>query len=38
MNLNISRYREFDSVTEHIADPTLKVIIKCKDHPSILAI
>ena len=30
-NLNISRYSEFDPVTENIADPP-------KDHPSILAI
>ena len=37
-NLNISRYSEFDSVTENIADPTLKAIFKYKDHPSILAI
>ena len=27
-NLNISRYSEFDSVTENIADPTLKAILK----------
>ena len=33
-NLNILRYKEFDSVTENIADPTLKY----KDHPSILGI
>ena len=37
-NLNISRYSEFDPVTENIAYPTLKVIFKYKDHPSILAI
>ena len=37
-NLNISRYSEFDLVTENIADPTLKAIFKCKDHPSTLAI
>ena len=37
-NLNISRYSEFDHVTENIADPTLKAIFKYKDHPSILAI
>ena len=37
-NLNISRYSEFDPVTENIADPTLKAIFKYKDHPSILAI
>ena len=37
-NLNISRYREFDPVTENITDPTLKAIFKYKDHPSILAI
>ena len=33
-NLNISRYSEFDSVTENIFDPTT---FKYKDHPSILA-
>ena len=37
-NLNVSRYSEFDPLTENIADPTLKAIFKCKDHPSILAI
>ena len=37
-NLNISRYSEFDTVTENIADPTLKAIFKYKEHPSILAI
>ena len=37
-NLNISRYSEFDTVTENIADPTLNSIFKYKDHPSILAI
>ena len=38
VNLNSSRYSEFDPVTENIADPTLKAIIKYKDHPSIIAI
>ena len=38
MNLDISRYSEFDPVTESIADPTLKAIFKYKDHPSMLAI
>ena len=33
-NLNISRYNEFDSVTKNIADPTLKAILKYKDHRS----
>ena len=37
-NLNISRYSEFDPVTENIADPTFKAIFKYKDHPSKLAI
>ena len=39
-NLNISRYNEFNPVTENIADPTVKAIFKYKDHayPSILAI
>ena len=37
-NLNISRHNEFNPFTENIADPTLKVIFKYKDHPSMLAI
>ena len=37
-NLNISRYSEFDSITENTADQNLKAIFKYKDHPSILAI
>ena len=37
-NLNISRYIEFDPVTENITDPTLKAIFKYKAHPSILVI
>ena len=37
-NLNISRYSEFDSVTENVADLTLKAIFKYIHHPSILAI
>ena len=37
-NLNISRYSEFNPVTENIADPTVKAIFKYKDHPSIIAI
>ena len=37
-NLNISRYSEFDPVTENIADPTLKAIFKYKEHPVILPI
>ena len=37
-NLNISRYSEFDPVTENTADPTLTAIFKYKDHPSILGI
>ena len=36
MNLNISRYSEFDSVTKNIADPTLKAIFKYIDHLRIL--
>ena len=37
-NLNISRYSEFDSITENTADQNLKAIFKYKDHPSMLAI
>ena len=36
--MNISRYSEFDSITENITDPTLKAIFKYKDHPGILVI
>ena len=36
--MNISRYSEFDSITENITDSTLKAIFKHKDHPGILAI
>ena len=35
---NISRYPEFDSVPENMTEPTLRAFLKCKDHPSILAI
>ena len=37
-NLNISRWIEFDFVTENIADLNLKAIFKYKDPPSILAL
>ena len=37
-NLNVSRYSEFDSVTENVKDLTLKAIFKCKHHLSILPI
>ena len=36
--MNISRWIEFDFVTENIADLNLKAIFKCKDHPSIPAL
>ena len=32
------KFSEFDSVTENVANSTLKAIFKYKDHPSILAI
>ena len=35
---NISKYPELYSVPENMTEPTLRVILKCKDHPSILAI
>ena len=37
-NLNISRYCELDTVAANITKPTLRAILKYKDHPSILAI
>ena len=37
-NLNISRYSEHDSVTENLTEPTLRAILKYKNHASILAI
>ena len=37
-NLNISQYSDFDPIIENVKDPTLKVILKYKKHPSILAI
>ena len=32
-NLNILRYSGTDSVAENITEPTLKAIMKYKDHP-----
>ena len=37
-NLNIPNYENCDSLAENIDDPTLKVIAKSRNHPSILAI
>ena len=37
-NLTISRYSQLDSVAENITEPTLRAILRYKDHPSILAI
>ena len=36
-NLNISQYSNFDPVIENVKDPTLKAVLKCKKHRSILA-
>ena len=37
-NLNIPNYENWDSLAENIDDPTLKAIVKWRNHPSILAI
>ena len=37
-NLEINQYSNFDPVINHAKDPTLRAILKFKDHPSILAI
>ena len=36
--LNIPKFNSNNSVTENIKDPVFKVILKYKNHPSILAI
>ena len=37
-SLNISNYENCDSLAQKIDDPTLKAIIKWRNHPSILTI
>ena len=37
-NLEINQYSNFDPVINNVKDPTLRAILKYKDHPSILAI
>ena len=37
-NLTIQNYKNWDSFTENINDPSLKAIDKWRNHPSILAI
>ena len=37
-NLEINQYSNFDPVINHVKDPTLRAILKYKDHPSILEI
>ena len=37
-NPEINQYSNFDPVINNVKDPTLTVILKYKDHPSILAI
>ena len=36
-NLEINEYSNFDLVINHVKDPTLRAILKYKDHPSITA-
>ena len=37
-NLKIPQYSNFDHIAQNIEDPTLKTIVKYKNHPSIYAI
>ena len=37
-DLEINQYSNFDPVINNVKDPTLRAIVKYKDHPSILAI
>ena len=37
-NLNIARYTSEESFVDNISDPTLKAIVKYRNHPSIIAI
>ena len=37
-NLEINQYSNFDPVINHVKDPTLRAILKYKDHTSILTI
>ena len=37
-NIEINQYSNFDPVINHVKDPTLRAILKYKDHPSILEI
>ena len=37
-NLKIPQYSNFDPIAQNIEDPTLKAIVKYKNHPSILTI
>ena len=37
-NINLPNYENCGSLAENIDDPTLKTIVKCRSHPSTLAI
>ena len=37
-NLELIQYSNFDPVVNHVKNPTLRALLKYKDHPSILAI
>ena len=37
-NLKIPEFSDTDPFAERLSDPTLKAILKCKNHPSIVAI
>ena len=37
-NIKIPQYSNFDTIAQNIEDPTLKTIVKHKNHPSIYTI
>ena len=37
-NFKVPQYSNFDPIAQNIEDPTLKAIVKYKNHPSILTI
>ena len=37
-NLKISEYTDYDSIANNISDPILKVIVRYRNHPSILTL
>ena len=37
-NLNIPQFNQIDRISENISDPAINAIVKCRAHPSIIAI